>query len=282
MAERAELEHHLATIREGARQRWPGLDLDQDTFVEYAVTRYPQGHALARWCAEELYLTCALEAAHPRALAIFDAEYLARLDGALARFADPALTEDAKQILRERLLVRGDGGEPPRIASYTGKGSLAKWLEVVALRTAIGMRRKNREVTLGADALAQLQGATADPTLVHLKQTYIAQFNDAWRRALASLEPRDRTLLRLHVLDRLSVDRLGLLYGVHGTTTARWIRQVRERLADRVRDFMKASLSVTAEELEDIVALIHSQLDVTLTELLSKDDGLAESRVRER
>jgi RNA polymerase sigma-70 factor, ECF subfamily len=278
----AQLEQHLVTVHEAARRRWPALDVDQATFVAHAAERYPAGVALEQWCAEELYLTCALVAANPRALAIFDAEYLVLLDRTLARFADAALVDDARQILRERLLVRVDVDTPPRIATFTGKGSLAKWLEVAGLRTAISMRRKRRETTLDTRALAELQGASPDPRLAHLKQTYLAQFTEAWRRALRELEPRDRTLLRLHLLDRLSVERLGLLYGVHATTAARWIRQIRDRLSERIHHAMRELLSVSEDELANIVALIRSQLDVTLTELLSKNGELAESTLVDR
>lgn len=282
MVDRTELAQHLATVRESARQRWPGIDVELAAFVTHASERYPEGLALDRWCAEELYLAIAAAASDARALAIFDAEYVAPLDRVLARFADPALTEDTKQILRQRLLVRGDDGEPPRIASYTGKGSLAKWLEVSALRTAISLRRKDRDVPVEAGALTQLQGAVADPSLLHLKQAYLAQFTEAWRTTLRALDPRDRTLLRLHAVDRLSVERLGALYGVHPTTAARWIRQIRERIADGVRTAMQSMLSIGAEELAGIVALIQSQLDITLTELLSKDSQLSKSHVHQR
>jgi RNA polymerase sigma-70 factor (ECF subfamily) len=281
MAGDAQLELHLVAVHEAARRRWPALEVDRTTFIAHAAERHPSGLALDRWCAEELYLTCGLLAGDPRALEIFDAEYLAMLDRTLARFADQALVDDAKQILRERLLVRADDA-PPRIAAFTGKGSLAKWLDVAALRTAISMRRKRRETTLDTGALAALQGASPDPQIAHLKQTYLAEFTESWRRALRELEPRDRTLLRLHLLDRLSVDRLGVLYGVHATTAARWIRQIRDRLSDRVRDAMRERLAVSADELASIVALIRSQLDVTLTELLSKNPDLAESRAGER
>ena len=275
------LEQHLAKVREAAHRRWPALDVDRATFVSYAAQRYPADLALERWCAEELYLTCGLVASDARALAIFDAEYLVAVDRALVRFADASLVDDAKQILRERLLVRDDGAAP-RIANYTGKGPLPKWLEVAALRTAISMRRKKREIALDTRALSALQDVGPDPRLAHLKRTYLAQFDEAWRQALRELAPRDRTLLRLHAIDRLSVERLGLLYGVHATTAARWIRQVHDRLADRVRDAMREMLAVSDDELASIVSLIRSQMEVTLTELLSKNGELRESSATER
>ncbi|MBA3502573.1 MAG: sigma-70 family RNA polymerase sigma factor [Deltaproteobacteria bacterium] len=274
MSSRADLELRLASAFEAARVRWPTLAVDAAAFEAHASARYPEGVSPERWHAEELYLTCALLGGDTRALACFDAEYLAVLDRVLARFADPVLVDDARQVLRARLLVRGDDGSPPRIAAYNGKGPLAKWIEVAATRTAISLRRTARDIPVDDRTIVALQGAGSDPQLAHLKHTYRAQFTDAWRRALRELDADDRTLLRLHLIDRLPVDRIGALYGIHQTTAARRVRQVKERLGTRVHETLAATLDVAVDELASIVALIRSELDVTLGELLSTDADL--------
>ncbi len=292
MSSRADLEMRLASAFETARVRWPTLVVDAAAFEAHASARYPEGVSPERWHAEELYLTCALLGGDTRALACFDAEYLAVLDRVLARFADPMLVDDARQVLRARLLVRGDDGSPPRIAAYNGKGPLAKWIEVAATRTAISLRRTARDIPVDDRTIVALQGAGSDPQLAHLKHTYRVQFTDAWRRALRELDADDRTLLRLHLIDRLPVDRIGALYGIpllrdvdalarrrddrveHQTTAARRVRQVKERLGTRVHETLAATLDVAADELASIVALIRSELDVTLGELLSTDADL--------
>jgi RNA polymerase sigma-70 factor (ECF subfamily) len=249
-----------------SRRRWPSIDVAADVFASYAAAR--SGPHL-----EELYLCCALVAGDAAALAVFDAEYIAALDRALARYGDPALVDDTKQVLRERLLVR-DGDTAPRIAAFSGKGSLASWLEVAALRTAISLQRKQRDQPVEDRTLTLLRGVGLDPQLAHLKQTYVAALTTAWRAALRALSASDRTLLRLHVLDKLTVDRLGILYGVHATTAARWLRQLRERLGDDVRARLASTLRVDDAELASIFALIHSQMEITLGELLSEDRDL--------
>ena len=274
MSSRAVLELRLASAFDAARERWPTLAVDAGAFEAHASARHPEGVSLDRWHAEELYLTCALVDGDARALACFDTEYLAVLDRVLARFADPMLVDDARQVLRARLLVRGDDGSAPRIAAYNGKGPLAKWIEVAATRTAISLRRTARDIPVDDRTIVALQGAGSDPQLAHLKQTYRAQFTEAWRRALRELDPADRTLLRLHLIDRLPVDRIGVLYGIHQTTAARRVRQVKERLGARVHETLAATLDVAAGELDSIVALIRSELDVTLGELLSTDADL--------
>jgi RNA polymerase sigma-70 factor (ECF subfamily) len=274
MASRADLELRLASAFDAARVRWPAVVVDAAAFEAHANARYPEGVSPERWHAEELYLTCALAAGDTHALACFDDEYLTELDRVLARFADPMLVDDARQVLRARLLVQGDDGSAPRIAAYNGKGPLAKWIEVAATRTAISLRRTARDIPVDDRTIVALQGAGSDPQLAHLKHTYRAQFTDAWRTALRELDAEDRTLLRLHLIDRLPVDQIGALYGIHQTTAARRVRQVKERLGARVHETLAATLAVPPDELASIVALIRSELDVTLGELLSTNADL--------
>ena len=270
-----ELASRLALAFEAARRRWPAVVVDAATFDAHASERYPDGVALDRWHAEELYLTAALLAGDPHAITALERDYL-DLTRLLARFSDPMLVDDTRQLLRQRLLVRGGDGSAPRISAFSGKGALAKWIEVAALRTAISLRRTMREVVVDDRTLVALQGAGLDPRLAYVKATYRAQFVEAWRHVLRGLAPDDRTLLRLHAIDRLSVDRIGALYGVHATTAARRVRQVKERLATGVLETLRTTLDISADELASIVALIRSQLDVTLGELLSSCEDLQE------
>lgn len=46
--------------------------------------------------------------------------------------------------------------------------------------------------------------------------------------AAAELAPRDRALLRLHLVERASIDDIAALYRVHRATVARWIQSARE------------------------------------------------------
>jgi len=47
--------------------------------------------------------------------------------------------------------------------------------------------------------------------------------------------PRERNLLRYQVLDRLGIDHIGALHGVHRVTAARWIAHARRALIEGVR-----------------------------------------------
>lgn len=267
------LSQRIADAFERGRTRWPAISIAHGAFARFVEVRVSPE---PRWQPDELYLTCAVLAGDPRALAVFDAEYLAPLDRALARFADAALVEDTRQVVRERLLVASDIGEA-RLAAFTGRGALIKWVEVTAMRTAISLRRTARDIPTDDRTLTALCEPSSDPRTAYLATTYRAQFETAWRHALRSLDPADRTLLRLHVLDRVPVDRLGALYGVHATTAARRVRQVKDRLGEQVRHELQALLAVTSEELTSIVELIRSQVEVSLGGLLSSDGGMRDS-----
>src|SRR5438128_2172894 len=78
-----------------------------------------------------------------------------------------------------------------------------------------------------------------DPELGRLKEHYAADFRLAVRGGIAALGRRERTLLRQHFIDGVSLDQLAVLHRVHRATIARWIAQARRTLLELIR----ASLS---------------------------------------
>ena len=112
----------LTEILATARRAWPGIDLDDDTFVVWLGARLaesPISEALARIQAADLYLTCACVRHDARALAQFERTLGPDLDGALAQLAlAPADREDIAQTVHEELFVRRT------LAKYSGRGAL--------------------------------------------------------------------------------------------------------------------------------------------------------------
>ena len=149
-----------------------------------------------------------------------------RIDVALRRLRLPGGTADeVKQALRFELLV-GDGA--PKIADYAGRGELAAWLRVTATRKALKLvRRGAREQTLDDILLDHWPDATPGPERRHLRSTYTAELKRAIGDAFATLDVRQRNLLRQHILDELTIDDLARLYRVH-----RDLRALARRRAD--------------------------------------------------
>jgi RNA polymerase sigma-70 factor, ECF subfamily len=252
------------------RQGWPELEIDPAVFASFVGDRL-QLHGLERLHAADLYLACGCASGERRALALLEAHHLAALDGALARVCDSAAAiDDVKQLLRVRFLTRADD-QPLLIAAYSGLSELRNWLRVAGVRLALTHRRKHHREVASDDALIDLPAREPSPELDLLKRTYRAAFTAAFTAALAALDPRERNLLRHQALDGLSIDRIGAFYGVHRATAARWIAAAREALIRGVRRELRDQLGVPREQLDSILQLVRSGLDVSLRQFLGPD-----------
>ncbi|HEU0034801.1 MAG TPA: sigma-70 family RNA polymerase sigma factor [Kofleriaceae bacterium] len=210
-----------------------------------------------------------------RALATGDRDALARYERELVPLIAAALRKrghstdeiaDIQQTLRARLFV-GDG-DGPAIASYAGTGALRSWVMIIALREAIRSRQRSvREPAVEDDALVALADRTdiAPPALD--KERYRDAFREAFRSALAQLTPRDRNLLRLHLVDNLTIDQIGGLQGVHRATAARWIDRARGDVALAVRRELMRRLGADPFETDDLLRWVQSRIDLSLSGL---------------
>src|SRR4029453_5873016 len=104
----------------------------------------------------DLVLARAWAVGDSAALAEFERRYMPEIEAALARFRMPAdEADELKQVVRERLMVGGDG--MPRLARCRGNGPLGAWVRVVAARAAIDSRRQRaRRVAREQATMAEL------------------------------------------------------------------------------------------------------------------------------
>lgn len=263
-ADAVALDAALRDAWEAGRRAWPGVDLDAETFVAHLARHAAAARTaadLATIRAADLYLACACCRGDPRAMAAFQRAFIANVPiFASQRRARPGLVEDFKQMLAERLLVAA-GTEPPRIAGYSGRGSLAGWVRVAAARLAMNLQ----EATLqhdpleAPDTLAALVAAP-DPELAILKARYAREFKDAFEAALGELSPQERNVLRFHFLQGLTGDRMAAIYDVSRRTVHRWIEDARASVLDRTRRALAARLSLSAHELDSLMQLLRSDL----------------------
>jgi RNA polymerase sigma-70 factor, ECF subfamily len=268
---RLDLEEILAGWAAAGDAAWPGIGLDPAAFVGYVAERLSPAAdpatALDGLCVTDLWLAAGCAAQDRAALAQFDARLGAQLRGALAPMnlgADQV--DEVAQELRRKLLV-ADGGAP-RIADYSGRADLRTWLRTAAVRTAIDLLRKQRDVLADDDVMAALPAIDDDPALLHAKQLYRAELAAAFRDALPQLDARDRVLLKYQFVDGLSIDRIGAIYGVHRATAARWLAGAREALATTVQRLLLRKLGVSPSDLASIARLVESQLDLSIRRLL--------------
>ncbi len=266
------MDDQLRAMWSEARNTWPAIGLDPHTFVTYIGERIPaDGSALEALSAlrgPELYLCCACAAGQRAAIEALESAYGGHLDAVLSRISRPGLQtrDDLDQLVRDRLFVR-DGDELPRITRYSGHGSFEAWLRVTARRTALNATRRKDPVGVANEALA-LPDHVDDPELDYLKGRYQEDFRDAFFEAVNTLEARQRTLLRQSFVHGLNVRQIARMNQVHHATAARWIAAAREQLANGTREALARRLELSERELESIMVLIRSRLDLSIARAL--------------
>jgi RNA polymerase sigma-70 factor (ECF subfamily) len=250
-----------------ARAAWPGVALD-DAVFHSALARGLDGRgelAIDDLHTRDLYLAQACAAGDEQALAQFDRQLLGLVPQFLSRHPARGRSDEVRQLLRERLLVSGDGA-PPRIAGYSGRGALADWLRVAALRVASNLVRADRPTRELDDDIAAA-ALTDAPELRVLEARYQRAFRAAFRAAFAALSPVERTLLRLHFVDGITVRKLVPLVGGSPATAGRRLLAAQRRLGEAVLAELSASMATPVGELASIVRTLLSRLEVSLTAL---------------
>jgi RNA polymerase sigma-70 factor (ECF subfamily) len=269
MSERA-LSSPVPELWQQARAVWPEIDIELQAFADYLAERAEDTPKLDGERAADLYLACGCAAQLPAALSAFDAHYLSRVPLFLSRLSpSETVIADVKQILREKLFFGNSGAG--KITEYSGQGALLSWVRVVALRAALSQLRKRSDRSLGElGGEDQVLGVGDDPEMAYLKSRYQSEFKEAFAAALARLNSEQRNLLRLHLIEGLSIDKLGGLFQVHRATAARWLQSAREELLTHTRDLLKQRLKLSPPEFDSLVRVLRSQLDLSVSRLLSE------------
>lgn len=257
----------LDELIDAAAAAWPDVALDRAALARAIEERLaaPDPPARGPDLAIELHLALGCARGDAAALAHLDARYLDVVAPALASMSLPAATvEDVRAAVRDKLLLP-DGERRPRILDYAGHGRLRGLVQVSAVRTAISILRRTERELPGAGEDLPAPGQDAELALI--KAEYRAAFAAAFAEAARALEPRDRNLLRLHYLGGVTFEQLGAIYGVHRATAVRWLAAARERVFTETRRRMRAHVSDT--ELDEVIDLIQSHLDVSVRRLLT-------------
>ncbi|MDC0716700.1 sigma-70 family RNA polymerase sigma factor [Nannocystis bainbridge] len=250
------------------RAAWPGLDLARADFVAH-LDRHAGACELAALHAADFYLACACHRRLAGASAAIQARHGGELEAVLrSRNVPPAHRDDLRQALWEKLLV-GRPDAPAKIGDYAGRGPLGGWLRVAAVRMALNFREQARTDRLvpAAELVEAHHPASPDPELSFLKSQYRREVEQALRDALAGLETDERNVLRLYFLDRLSIDRIAAVYGIHRATAARWVTRGREALLRGTQALLERQLKVERAEVDSILGLVRSQLELSMSGL---------------
>ncbi len=260
-----------------ARAAWPDIDVDEAWFAAAIARRLPPDldpiAGLASLRVPDLYLACACVRGQADALRAFESSFGAQLEAA-ARRGGASAPDEVVACLRERLLV----GPGAKLHDYAGAGPLARWLKIAAQRLAIDMGRSDR--TRGNDPGSRGDSelvdriGSEDPELLLLKQRYREVFKQAFSQAMQALTARARTMLRLHLIHGLSIDEIAPMHEVHRATAARWLAAARTEVLENSRARLGVLLAADAQEVESIMHLIASRLDVSIVRHLASENDV--------
>ncbi len=267
----ADLDARLAAAIDHAARAWPTIDtaaIDLAAALGRRADVADPVAAITADAAAELHLAIACARGDAAAIRGFEDRYMDAVPAALASMRlPPATVDEVRQEVRRKLLVADDDGAPPRILDYAGAGTLRGLVGVVAARTALSLLRK-KDHAAPPHELLDLADAAPDPAVQLLKARYRVAFRAAFEAAVATLEARDRNLLRLHYLGGVTLDQLASMYNVHRATAVRWLADVRRRVLAATRKRL-ADDGVESSQLGGMMALIESQLDLSVHRLLA-------------
>jgi len=263
-----ELEACLQSLWDAGRTTWPRVEFGSAEFVADVAARVGPEEAdpksLARLYASDLYLACACSRRLPHAVAYFERHFISRVPAYVGRL-DPAgtLADEVAQELRTRLLLPKADAQA-QIGDYSGRGNLAGWLRVVALRAALRLRRSQHRLGVGIAVPSVSFGRGPDLERDYLRVRYRGEYEAAFRAALGVLESDERLFLKLHYVDGLNIDRIGAIYQLHRSTVARRLANHRRKLLELTRNSLRERLGLSDSDFGSVMALVRSQMVVSL------------------
>lgn len=262
------LEAVLGALIARGRAARPKIAITDETFVDHLATCAKEAKdaaALEALHVEDLFLACGV-CQHDRvALAAFEDELMAQVPTFVLRIRAPSdVVDEVKQKLRERL-VMGAGDKPPKLLEYSGKGALGGWLRVTAVRTTLNHLRDAGKPT---KELGEELALAGDPELAYVKERASDLFTDAFRRVLDGLDVNERTVLRLHYIDGLTMDQLAHLYKTPRSTIARRVAAARQEILHATEALLRDERRLSPSSIASVIRQARSQLQVTITRLL--------------
>ncbi|MFY0566052.1 sigma factor-like helix-turn-helix DNA-binding protein [Archangium lansingense] len=265
------LETLLRGLLEAGKAAWPTVTLAPETFVRHLARHLPgdgSAEVLRQLHGADLYLACACAMGERQALLAFEQHVLQKVPARLGQIPE-STADEVLQVMRQRLLL-GRGDTPPKIADYSGRGPLLAWVRIIGVRIVGELASQDGRQELfnePPETLARML-APDDPERELLKADSRQALVTALRTALAAMPERERAMLRLHHIHGLTMDRLATMYGEPRSSVARRVMQARERLLKLTRGELASRLKLEGVELESLLGLVRSRLDLSLNRLM--------------
>jgi RNA polymerase sigma-70 factor (ECF subfamily) len=257
--------------------RWPGVALPAEMYIRHMAARLPESardlpleKVLQQVLHDDLYLACACSERVPLAFETFDREYMAKLSPLLSRRFAPDVIDEILQNVRDRFLVGPPDGRPD-ISLYEGRGRLRQMLLVAAFRAGSDRVGHGGHVIDLEEIVDHVFAPGLDPELEALKRNSREVLGSCVRDALATLSPKDRSLVRLHFLDGVPMVDIGRLFGVSQPTISRWVQTIRKKVRNELERLLRERHHIGSKEIKSFLATLGSRLDLPISEIFRSD-----------
>jgi RNA polymerase sigma-70 factor (ECF subfamily) len=266
----AEIERQLQKAHR-ENPRLPAPDATLIARVKKTVKENPDALEKLAWA--DLLLAEGCAKGDTVSLSELEAKVMPKVRQAITKIdASSVFVDEALQAVRERLLAKMNG-EEPRIRQYSGEGPLANWARVAGVRVALNVRRahaKGPEQEPAEDLHDPLPAAS--PELDFLRAHLAEKFKVALSDALATLSPQDRNLLRMHLIDGLSLERLGTMLNVHKSTLSRRLQKLEGELVAGTREALQRRFGIRSKELASAMKVFSQRVSFSVRTLLGKGE----------
>jgi RNA polymerase sigma-70 factor (ECF subfamily) len=270
-ADRDALEGALAAACARGQAAFPDLAHQDTAFARdlARILKVADPAALAPLAVEDLFLSSACLARVPGAVERFRARHRETIRAAVARIVPAADVDELEQQLLDQLLL-GSASAQPKVAGYAGRAPLDRWIAVAAQRAALMRLRERRAEERARSAAARevSPGDETHPETAFLKRRYRDDFQQALAEALARLPDRERLLFRLHLVNGVSLEKIGKMFSVTQPTVSRWLAAAREAVREDMKKALAARLGASSAEIASLAAMVASGLDLSISAIL--------------
>jgi RNA polymerase sigma-70 factor (ECF subfamily) len=260
----------LADLLTVAAERWPTLKVDPESFIRFLAAKIARGEVtpevLRKLHTTDLYLAFACKNADRKALALFDKHFLSDLPRHIAHLISQGGVDEVCQLMRERLF----GTQGAKIADYTGRGPLGAWLRVAAIRTTLNLLAAEKRHHPKENPPGRTPLPLGDPELDTVRAEHGRYFRRAFEDSTAALSEEERSVLRMHFLEGMTVREIGRLFQVDGSTVSRWIDRSRKRLLADTRALLGQRLRLADEEVESLMGIAKDDFALSLSRILRR------------
>lgn len=272
----------LERVFQQARAQYGDIGVPAHVFIAHlrglAASQVPCGATdceLMSFCsrlhAADLYLSIGCALHNPAAWSRFTTDYFDYIQSIASTLVD---TTDEALEFADALVVDlflPDRTGQSRIASYSGRSSLATWLRVLVCHRAINDRKKARPL----QPIESLREQRDESVVERLEATlrshrYSAAVQDSLREACCRLSEPERLVLLLRYERSLKVGQIAEILQVHPSNVTRRLERACERLRLRILHVLDLKHQLKRGEIDECVRDLCENPSYSILSLLNE------------